>query len=77
MAVDEEWSLIGSANWDMRSLRLNFEMNVAVCCRDFGRRVSEAIERRQGEPVTLAELRARPLPIRLRDNAARLMLPYL
>ena len=75
--VDDGWSLIGSANWDMRSLRLNFELNMEVCCPEFGALVSAAIERRQGDPLTLAEINARSFPIRLRDNAARLMLPYL
>jgi cardiolipin synthase len=75
--VDDGWSLIGSANWDMRSLRLNFELNMEVCCPEFGALVSAAIERRQGEPLTLAEINARSFPIRLRDSAARLMLPYL
>jgi len=75
--VDDGWSLIGSANWDMRSLRLNFELNMEVCCPEFGALVSAAIERRQGDPLTLAEVNARSLPIRLRDSAARLMLPYL
>ena len=28
MTVDGIWSLIGSGNWDARSLRLNFEFNV-------------------------------------------------
>lgn len=27
--VDERWVLIGSTNWDARSLRLNFEYNLA------------------------------------------------
>jgi cardiolipin synthase len=75
--VDDGWSLIGSANWDMRSLRLNFELNMEVCCPEFGALVSGAIERRQGNQLMLAELTTRPLPIRLRDSAARLMLPYL
>lgn len=75
--VDDGWSLIGSANWDMRSLRLNFELNMEVCCPQFGALVSGAIARRQGNPLTLAELTQRPLPIRLRDSAVRLLLPYL
>ena len=75
--VDDGWSLIGSANWDMRSLRLNFELNMEVCCPEFGALVSAAIARRQGDPLTLAEINARSLPTRLRDNAARLLLPYL
>jgi cardiolipin synthase len=76
-AVDGGWSLIGSANWDMRSLRLNFELNMEVCCPEFGALVSGAIERRQANPLTLAEINARSLPIRLRDSAVRLLLPYL
>ena len=27
---DGIWCLIGSANWDMRSFRLNFELNMEV-----------------------------------------------
>jgi cardiolipin synthase len=76
-AVDEGWSLIGSANWDMRSLRLNFELNMEVCCPHFGTLVSGAIERRQGDALTLAEINARSFPVRLRDSAVRLLLPYL
>ena len=34
MVVDGAWSLIGSANWDPRSLRLNFEFNVECYDRD-------------------------------------------
>lgn len=75
--IDDVWSLVGSANWDMRSLRLNFELNMEVCCPHFGAIVAGAIERRQANPLTSGELRSRPLPIRLRDSAARLLLPYL
>ena len=75
--VDDGWSLIGSANWDMRSLRLNFEINMEVCCAQFGALVAGAIERRQANPLTLAEINARSFPIRLRDSAVRLLLPYL
>ena len=28
MTIDGRWSLVGSANWDMRSLRLNFELTL-------------------------------------------------
>jgi cardiolipin synthase len=77
LVVDDGWSLIGSANWDMRSLRLNFELNMEVCCPEFGALVSAAIERRKGEQLTLAEINARSFPVRLRDSAVRLLLPYL
>lgn len=75
--VDEGWSLIGSANWDMRSLRLNFELNMEVCCPEFGALVSAAVERRKGQQLTLAEINSRSRPTRLRDSAVRLLLPYL
>jgi cardiolipin synthase len=77
MSVDDGWSLIGSANWDMRSLRLNFEITLEVCCPIFGQLVSAAITKKQDDRVELKELTARPLWKRLRDSAARLMLPYL
>ena len=75
--VDDGWSLLGSANCDIRSLRLNFEINMEVCCPQFGAEVTEAIERRQANPLTLAELAERSPTERVRDNAVRLLLPYL
>jgi cardiolipin synthase len=30
MLVDNQWALVGSANFDIRSLRLNFELNLEV-----------------------------------------------
>ena len=38
----QHWCLIGSANWDMRSLRLNFELNVEIYDADIAERL-EAI----------------------------------
>ena len=35
MVIDESWALIGSANWDTRSFRLNFELNVELHDPDF------------------------------------------
>ena len=35
MVVDSEWSLIGSANWDLRSFRLNFELCMEVYDESF------------------------------------------
>ncbi len=79
MLVDDEWVLLGSANWDARSLRLNFELNVecydgalAMILRPlFAARIAAATE------LTLALLAARPLWRRVRDGAARLLMPYL
>ena len=40
MIVDDHWVLFGSANWDARSLRLNFELNVECYGRDFAQRTN-------------------------------------
>ena len=75
MVIDGAWSLIGSANWDTRSFRLNFELNVELHDIDFAARISEIAP--NARRLTLAELDADPLPIRLRNSAARLLQPYL
>jgi cardiolipin synthase A/B len=77
MVVDGEWCLIGSCNWDIRSFRLNFELCMEVYDRDLAARLTTLMEGTRGPELTQAELDARALPIRIRDAAARLMLPYL
>jgi len=77
LAIDGQWSLIGSANWDVRSMRLNFEINMEVYDADFAALVEEQIDKRKSRPLTLKKIRERPFITRLRDRAARLFLPYL
>ena len=77
MVVDGEWALIGSTNWDLRSLRLNFEVCMEVYDQVLAQQLQHFITSNRGEPLTNKELRARPLPVQLRDSACRLMMPYL
>jgi len=79
MIVDGHWVLFGSANWDTRSLRLNFELNVECYGRDFALRMESVIEQklRHAREVTLAEVDGRPFLPKLRDAIARLFSPYL
>jgi len=79
MVVDGVWSLIGSTNWDPRSLRLNFEYNIECYDETLGARLEAIVEskRAAAHEVTLAEVDGRPMPIRLRDGLARLLMPYL
>jgi cardiolipin synthase A/B len=77
MVVDDAWCLIGSCNWDIRSFRLNFELCTEVYDRDLAKLLTEIMQRARASALTQAELNARPLPMRIRDAAARLMLPYL
>jgi cardiolipin synthase len=77
MTVDGIWALIGSANWDMRSFRLNFELNMEIYDSNLVEQLNALMATKQRLPLTAAELDARSFPVRLFDNAARLMLPYL
>ncbi|MDR6755096.1 cardiolipin synthase [Mycoplana sp. BE70] len=77
--VDGVWSYIGSSNFDPRSLRLNFEIDIEV----FDTFFAAAIEARIGavlktaEAVDLHALRARPFSRRLIERITWLGSPYL
>ncbi len=79
MLVDRCWALVGSANWDARSLRLNFEFSVECYDSELAQRLGRIVEekRKVAAAVTLADMDKRPLAIRLRDGVARLLTPYL
>jgi cardiolipin synthase len=79
MVVDAGWTLLGSANWDARSLRLNFELGVESYCTLLGARVEQlALQRRAAaRPITMASVEGRPFPVKLRDGVARLFAPLL
>lgn len=79
MVVDGVWTLLGSGNWDPRSLRLNFELNVECYDRALAEQAEALIERRirTATRVTLTALATRSWPVRVRDGAARLLSPYL
>jgi cardiolipin synthase len=77
--VDGAWSLIGSSNWDARSFRLNFEYDLECYNTAFAAELDRVIDARiaRGRRIRHEELAARPVWTRLRDAAARLMMPYL
>jgi cardiolipin synthase len=77
--VDGEWSLIGSSNWDARSFRLNFEFDLEVTDRSLTAELDALIDARiaTGKILTADMLAAEPLWKRLRNAAARLLMPYL
>lgn len=79
MVVDDAWVLLGSANWDPRSLQLNFEFNVSCYDPVLGAEAAAFIDRlRAGaRALTPGEVEARPLWMKLRDGTARLFQPYL
>jgi len=77
--VDDYYSLIGSTNWDPRSLRLNFELQVEVYGESFAQQLSRRIDDAAagGRAITLEEVDERKLPARLRDATSWLFSPYL
>jgi len=79
LIVDGCWSLLGSANWDPRSLRLNFELNLECYDAALARKLTDIFDakRAPSRRVTLEEVDARSLPVRLRDGTARLLTPFI
>jgi cardiolipin synthase len=77
--VDDHYALIGSSNFDSRSLRLNFEMNIEVYDRASVTGLAEHFEktRARSRAVTLAEVDGRPFITKTIDGLAWLFSPYL
>ncbi len=77
--VDDMWSFVGSTNWDPRSLRLNFEFNIACHDAELAARLAHEFEvkRAVSAEVTLAGLEAAPVLHKLRNGVARLFIPLL
>jgi cardiolipin synthase len=77
--VDGHYGQVGSANIDSRSLRLNFELVVEVYDREFAGTIDRhvAAVRGRSRVVTLAEVDARSLPVKILDGLSWLLSPYL
>ena len=79
MLVDGHWALVGSANWDSRSLRLNFEFNVECYHPETVEKLEGILHDKieQSKEITLEALNGRSIPVKLRDGLMRLATPYL
>ena len=79
MTVDDRWAYVGSSNLDPRSLRLNFEIDLEVLDAGFASTVGNKLQSvlSSAEPVTLADLRAKPFTTRLLNKIFWLGSPYL
>lgn len=77
--VDDCWALVGSSNWDPRSLTLNFEFNIECHGAGLVRQLDEIFQQEMSRSrrLTLADLKSRNLVVKLRDGIARLFSPYL
>ncbi len=79
MLVDGCYVLLGSANLDSRSLRLNFELTLEVLDQHLAIQLTRHFDSilAKSRPVTRQELSGRSLPVRLRDAFFWLFSPYL
>lgn len=79
MLVDGCWVLLGSANWDARSLRLNFEHNLECYDVELAKRLEDLIaaKLKKARQASFPEVAGRPLTVRLLDGFARLLTPFL
>lgn len=77
--VDDFYTLIGSANVDPRSLRLNFEFNMEVYDAKLNQKLTEHFEKIHKSSQLISEefLEQRPLAHKFRDALAKLFSPYL
>jgi cardiolipin synthase len=77
--VDGEWSMVGSSNWDTRSFRLNFEFDLEITDRELTARLDRLIDDKiaRGKQISPDALANEPIYLRLRNAAARLLMPYL
>jgi cardiolipin synthase len=77
--VDGKWTCIGSTNWDPRSLRLNFEFDLACFDETLARGLNREFDARlaSATEMTPAHIESLPLPERFRNGVARLFIPLL
>ncbi len=79
LIVDDSVSIVGTANWDVRSLRLNYETNVSIHDEVFANSLKRIVldDEARSTEVTLEGWRKRPQWHRLAENACSLMTPIL
>lgn len=79
LVVDGSWGLIGSANLDMRSFRLNFEASVLVHDVEFARVLERQFQAdlEQSVEITAGSVARRSLVAMVGEGAAQLLSPLL
>ncbi len=79
MVVDRNWATVGSANMDIRSFRLNFEVNLLVSSSNFAARM-ETIFKQDiigARELTLEETQNKSRPTRFIESICRMLSPVL
>lgn len=79
VTVDSRYTMTGSANLDIRSLRINFELNVLLACDETAAAVDRLFDdnARDSREVTLAAYQERPFRHRVAEAVFRPAAPLL
>lgn len=79
LIMDYHYALIGSANIDPRSLRLNFEFNIEIFDHVTARDLIDYFDaaRATSKLLTPAKIKSTPLWMRLRNGFVKVFSPYL
>ena len=79
LVIDDNLSIIGSANMDYRSFDYNFEVNAIIYDKDFHTLMKKQFlkDLEDSEQITLEEWESRPLRIKLKESVVRLLSPIL
>jgi len=75
--VDDSWSLVGSSNWDARSLELNFEINLECFDTAFNAQLVDIVEQKLACSSQVLVGHGHHFLSRVRNNFFRLFSPYL
>lgn len=79
IVIDEKWTILGSANMDIRSFKLNFELNLLVYGLSLAKQAKNLFEKelKNSMRVSLESFIRRPLTQQLLENMCRLLSPIL
>jgi cardiolipin synthase A/B len=79
LLVDDEWASVGTANFDHRSLRLNFELTCVIESKEVIHGLIEQFVKDFAVSIRVnpGQFAARPFVSRVAENAARLASPLL
>lgn len=79
LVIDEEFSSVGSTNFDFRSFEHNFEGNIIVYSMDFNKRMKEIFvnDMKNCQRVTPSTWRHRPITQKALESFMRLFSPIL
>jgi cardiolipin synthase A/B len=79
LLIDDELASVGTANFDYRSFRLNFEVNAFIYDVELGKRMAQIYERdlHQCRPFIHDQIYRRPLIGHVKEAVSRLVAPLL